>query len=61
MVFKIVVFMVFKVVVFKCSLVIFELMMKVEVVIFEEYMGDIMGDVIFCRGCVEGMEVCGNV
>lgn len=61
MVFKIVVFMVFKNVVLKCSLVIFELMMKVEVVIFDEYLGDIMGDIMFCCGCVEGMEVCGNV
>lgn len=61
MVFKVVVFMVLKNVVSKCNLVFFELIMKVEVVILEEYMGDIMGDIILCCGCVEGMEVCGNV
>ena len=34
--------------------------MKVEVVIPEEYMGDIMGDVTSRRGRVEGMEARGN-
>lgn len=61
MVFKIVVLLVFKEVVKKCDLVILELMMKVIIEMFEEYMGDIMGDVIFCCGCVDGMEFCGNV
>jgi elongation factor G len=35
-------------------------MMRVEVVIPEEYMGDIMGDVTSRRGRVEGMEARGN-
>lgn len=44
----------------KCKPVILEPMMKVEVVIPEEYMGDIMGDVTSRRGRVEGMEARGN-
>ncbi|RCW63575.1 elongation factor G [Saliterribacillus persicus] len=44
----------------KCSPVILEPMMKVEIVIPEEYMGDIMGDVTSRRGRVEGMEARGN-
>ncbi|RYG72776.1 elongation factor G [Lentibacillus lipolyticus] len=40
----------------KCKPVLLEPMMKVEVVIPEEYMGDIMGDVTSRRGRVEGME-----
>ncbi|WP_214829870.1 elongation factor G [Exiguobacterium algae] len=40
--------------------VILEPMMRVEVVIPEEYMGDIMGDVTSRRGRVEGMEARGN-
>ncbi|MBM7573095.1 elongation factor G [Aquibacillus albus] len=43
----------------KCQPVILEPMMKVEVVIPEEYMGDIMGDVTSRRGRVEGMEARG--
>ncbi|MFD2657889.1 elongation factor G [Gracilibacillus thailandensis] len=43
----------------KCNPVILEPMMKVEVVIPEEYMGDIMGDVTSRRGRVEGMEARG--
>lgn len=35
-------------------------MMKVEIVMPEEYMGDIMGDVTSRRGRVEGMEARGN-
>ena len=35
-------------------------MMKVEVQIPEEYMGDIMGDVTSRRGRVEGMDARGN-
>ncbi|MBB6455190.1 elongation factor G [Salirhabdus euzebyi] len=44
----------------KCSPVILEPMMKVEVVIPEEYMGDIMGDITSRRGRVEGMGARGN-
>ncbi|MRG88013.1 elongation factor G [Salinibacillus xinjiangensis] len=44
----------------KCNPVILEPMMKVEVVIPEEYMGDIMGDVTSRRGRVEGMGARGN-
>ncbi|RBW67752.1 elongation factor G [Bacillus taeanensis] len=40
--------------------VLLEPMMKVEVVIPEEYMGDIMGDITSRRGRVEGMEARGN-
>ncbi|WP_163539044.1 elongation factor G [Gracilibacillus sp. YIM 98692] len=43
----------------KCDPVLLEPMMKVEVVIPEEYMGDIMGDVTSRRGRVEGMEARG--
>ncbi|MDC3417792.1 elongation factor G [Aquibacillus salsiterrae] len=43
----------------KCQPVLLEPMMKVEVVIPEEYMGDIMGDVTSRRGRVEGMEARG--
>ena len=44
----------------KCSPVLLEPIMKVEVVIPEEYMGDIMGDITSRRGRVEGMEARGN-
>ena len=44
----------------KCNPVLLEPMMKVEVVIPEEYMGDIMGDITSRRGRVEGMEARGN-
>ncbi|MBA2176923.1 elongation factor G [Halobacillus locisalis] len=44
----------------KCKPVLLEPMMKVEVVIPEEYMGDIMGDVTSRRGRVDGMETRGN-
>ena len=44
----------------KCKPVILEPVMKVEVVIPEEYMGDIMGDITSRRGRVEGMEARGN-
>ncbi|WP_209125314.1 elongation factor G [Alkalihalobacillus sp. BA299] len=43
-----------------CNPVLLEPMMKVEVVVPEEYMGDIMGDVTSRRGRVEGMEARGN-
>ncbi|MBM7096613.1 MULTISPECIES: elongation factor G [Alteribacter] len=44
----------------KCNPAILEPVMKVEVVVPEEYMGDIMGDVTSRRGRVEGMEARGN-
>jgi elongation factor G len=44
----------------KCQPVLLEPMMKVEIVIPEEYMGDIMGDVTSRRGRVEGMDTRGN-
>lgn len=44
----------------KCAPVILEPMMRVEIVIPEEYMGDIMGDVTSRRGRIEGMEARGN-
>ncbi|WP_208585790.1 elongation factor G [Gracilibacillus suaedae] len=43
----------------KCNPVILEPIEKVEVVIPEEYMGDIMGDITSRRGRVEGMEARG--
>ncbi|MCC4722824.1 elongation factor G [Salinicoccus sp. RF5] len=43
-----------------CDPVILEPMMKVEIVMPEEYMGDIMGDVTSRRGRVEGMAARGN-
>jgi len=43
-----------------CDAVILEPMMKVEVVIPEEYLGDIMGNITSRRGRVEGMEARGN-
>ncbi|PKR83110.1 elongation factor G [Heyndrickxia camelliae] len=44
----------------KCNPVILEPVMKVEVVIPEEYLGDIMGQITARRGRVEGMEARGN-
>ena len=44
----------------KCNPVLLEPLMKVEIVIPEEYMGDIMGDVTSRRGRVDGMEARGN-
>jgi elongation factor G len=44
----------------KCDPVLLEPIMKVEVVVPEEYMGDIMGDITSRRGRVEGMEARGN-
>ena len=44
----------------KCKPVLLEPVMKVEVVMPEEYLGDIMGDVTSRRGRVEGMEARGN-
>ncbi|HBK4890069.1 TPA: elongation factor G [Listeria monocytogenes] len=44
----------------KCDPVILEHMMAVEVVIPEEYLGDIMGNITSRRGRVDGMEARGN-
>ena len=44
----------------KCNPVILEPIMKVEVVMPEEYLGYIMGDITSRRGRVEGMEARGN-
>ncbi|KPC98514.1 Elongation factor G [Geobacillus sp. BCO2] len=44
----------------KCDPVLLEPIMKVEVVIPEEYLGDIMGDITSRRGRIEGMEARGN-
>ncbi|MFD2216923.1 elongation factor G [Metabacillus endolithicus] len=60
MAFKIAASLALKNAVSKCSPVILEPVMKVEVVIPEEYMGDIMGGVTSRRGRVEGMEARGN-
>ena len=44
----------------KCDPVLLEPIMKVEIEIPEEYLGDVMGDVTSRRGRVEGMEARGN-
>ena len=44
----------------KCDPALLEPVVKVEIVIPEEYLGDIMGDVTARRGRVEGMEARGN-
>ncbi|MFC0469750.1 elongation factor G [Halalkalibacter kiskunsagensis] len=44
----------------KCAPVLLEPLMRVEVVVPEEYMGDVMGDVTARRGRVDGMEARGN-
>ncbi|WP_100404156.1 elongation factor G [Bacillus sp. FJAT-42315] len=60
MAFKIAASMALKNAASKCNPIILEPMMKVEVVIPDEYLGDIMGDVTSRRGRVEGMEARGN-
>ncbi|MFF5996323.1 elongation factor G [Lysinibacillus sp. KU-BSD001] len=60
MAFKIAASMALKAAASKCSPVILEPMMKVEVVMPEEYLGDIMGNITARRGRVEGMEARGN-
>ena len=60
MAFKIAASMALKNAASKCSPVILEPVMRVEVVIPEEYMGDIMGQITARRGRVEGMEARGN-
>ena len=44
----------------KCAPVLLEPIMKVEVTIPEEYLGDIMGNLTSRRGRIEGMETRGN-
>ena len=60
MAFKIAASMALKNAVSKVNPVLLEPMMKVEVQIPEEYMGDIMGDITSRRGRVEGMDARGN-
>ncbi|MFT4415717.1 elongation factor G [Fredinandcohnia humi] len=60
MAFKIAASMALKNAASKCNPVILEPVMRVEVVIPEEYMGDIMGGITARRGRVEGMEARGN-
>ena len=60
MAFKIAASMALKEAAKQCDAVILEPMMKVEVVIPEEYLGDIMGNITSRRGRVEGMEARGN-
>ncbi|WP_106495536.1 elongation factor G [Lentibacillus sp. Marseille-P4043] len=59
MAFKIAASMALKAAKNKCQPVLLEPIEKVEIVIPEEYMGDIMGDVTSRRGRVEGMEARG--
>ena len=60
MAFKIAGSMAFKSAAAKANPVILEPIMKVEVVVPEEYMGDVMGDINSRRGRIEGMEARGN-
>lgn len=45
----------------KCHPVLLEPIMRVEVIVPEEYMGDVMGDISSRRGKLEGMTARGNV
>ena len=60
MAFKIAASMALKNAAAKCDPVILEPVMRVEVIVPEEYMGDIMGNITARRGRVEGMEARGN-
>ncbi|CEG25251.1 elongation factor G [Bacillus sp. B-jedd] len=60
MAFKIAASMALKNAASKCNPVILEPVMRVEVVIPEEYLGDIMGQITARRGRVEGMDARGN-
>lgn len=60
MAFKIAGSMAFKNAAVKAQPIILEPIMKVEVVVPEEYMGDVMGDINSRRGKIEGMEPRGN-
>lgn len=59
MAFKIAASMALKAAKNKCNPVLLEPMMRVEVVMPEEYMGDIIGDITSRRGRMEGMEARG--
>ncbi len=61
MAFKIAGSMAFKDGMRSASPVLLEPMMKVEVVVPDEYMGDVMGDLSSRRGRIEGMNMQGNV
>ncbi|MBO1005417.1 elongation factor G [Pseudogracilibacillus auburnensis] len=60
MAFKIAASMALRNAVKKCNPVLLEPIMRVEVVMPEEYLGDIMGDITSRRGRVDGMEARGN-
>ncbi|NLT95317.1 MAG: elongation factor G [Clostridia bacterium] len=60
MAFKVAGSMAFKNAGLKADPVLLEPIMKVEVVVPEEYMGDVMGDLNSRRGRIEGMEARGN-
>ncbi|MGD6845640.1 elongation factor G [Bacillus infantis] len=60
MAFKIAASMALKNAASKCNPVILEPVMRIEVIIPEEYLGDIMGNVTSRRGRVEGMDARGN-
>ena len=60
MAFKIAGSMAFKEGMAKAGPVLLEPVMKIEVVIPEEYMGDVMGNLTARRGRIEGMEARGN-
>jgi len=60
MAFKIAASMALKNAASKCKPVILEPVMRVEVIIPEEYLGDIMGQITSRRGRVEGMDARGN-
>jgi len=60
MAFKIAASLALKAAAAKCQPVLLEPVMRVEVVIPEEYLGDIMGQITARRGRVEGMEARGN-
>lgn len=61
MAFKIAASMAFKEAMQKADPVLLEPMMKVEVTVPEEYMGDVMGDINSRRGRIEGMEARSGV
>ncbi|MCL0081006.1 elongation factor G [Peptococcaceae bacterium] len=60
MAFKIAGSMAFKAAAKKANPVLMEPVMKVEVIVAEEYMGDVMGDINSRRGRIEAMEQRGN-
>lgn len=60
MAFKIAGSMAFKEVAKKCKPVLLEPVMAIEVVVPEEYMGDVIGDINSRRGRIEGMEMRGG-